>query len=199
MAARMVSVARCKGFEGHDLCVYGPALSAIIVCRQSDRAAARSPSTPYIKNARARGPMVMSARVVIGFAIIAIGLQQAEARSFVGATSRTVGGNAGIATMSRLCDARYPGSRVCTSSEYLYSVHPAKTPKAHGPAWIQAAPTAWIGADQSAMDISGFRLEPGYMNCFGWSNAAVMGLTVTGSGQFAQAVCSQVLSVTCCK
>lgn len=141
-------------------------------------------------------------RKAVVVAVMLGGLPLAEARSYVGATTRTVAGNSGFAALSRLCDARFPASRMCTSAEYLASLHPAKSPKGHGPAWIQASPTTWggtVNGVEGSMDISGVRLGPGYMNCFGWNNAAVNGLTVSGSGQFEEMVCSQVLPVACCK
>ena len=133
-------------------------------------------------------------RMAVVVAVMLGGLPLAEARSYVGATTWTVAGNSGFAALSRLCDARFPASRMCTSAEYLASLHPAKTPKGHGPAWIQASPTPWVGND-----LSGVVLTPSQMNCQGWNSSGSQGLTVTGSGQFAQMVCSQVLPVACCK
>ncbi len=124
--------------------------------------------------------------------------------SFVGFSSATDSGDAGYATLSQKCDAAYPGARMCSSSEYINSVHPSKTFRSNSGGWIRSV----RGGAMS--DISGALIgsDAGRDNCAGWYSAGGglggstkvnVGLTVNGKGQFVPIPCTTRRAVACCK
>ena len=132
--------------------------------------------------------------VAIAVCVMVFGIGSAEARSFVGVSTLSGPANTGYAVLSRMCDAKYPASRMCTTSEYLGSIHPAKTVRSHGPAWIQASPIS------NDMDLSGAGLSVG-PNCRAWSSSGfnVWALTVSGPGLIVPTTCTETHQVACCK
>ena len=112
-----------------------------------------------------------------------------QGRQFVGVSEQTGTGGSGYAVLSRMCDALYRGSRMCTIDEYLNSIHPAAHPQTHGFAFIRDASLP----------------VPGLTNCFGWrSNAGNSGnapsaMIVDGTGGIASGVCADSRPVACCK
>ena len=130
--------------------------------------------------------------------VVVLGMGVAEARSFIGVSTLSGPANTGYAVLSRMCEAKFPANRMCTTSEYLGSIHPAKTVRSHAPAWIQATPIA--GINGTPADISGVPIGQAF-NCAGWSGNAFQttGLTVSGAGIFGGATCSETHQVACCK
>ena len=111
---------------------------------------------------------------------------QAQAASYIGASTGTTNGAAGVIAMSALCNATFAGARMCTYEEIALTVH--KSAKSHGPAWVQP------------LDSSG---HPVPTVCAGLgSGGGISALVVDGKGRWnagAGALCDSVLPVSCCK
>jgi hypothetical protein len=142
-------------------------------------------------------------RVVVGVWVI-LASPLCMGASFIGFSSAADAGDAGYAVLSQKCDAAYPGSRMCSTAEYLNSVHPAKTFRSNSGAWIRSVrggPSsdvsgALIGSDTAGDNCSGwFTAGSG----FGGSTNVHVGLTVNGRGQFQPAACTARRAVACCK
>lgn len=113
-----------------------------------------------------------------------------QGRQFVGVSAQEGTGGSGYAVLSRMCDAQYSGSRMCSIEEYLNSIHPAAHSQTHGLAFIR---------DDSSP-------AQGLSNCSGWTSdlpiatsGAPFATVVDGNGRFSNAICGVSRPVACCK
>jgi hypothetical protein len=111
---------------------------------------------------------------------------------FVGVTTATVTGAAGIFGLSTLCGEEFSGSRVCMSRELIETVDPSLEPGEPVHAWIHPTFVPTEGTD-----ISG---QPA-VTCSGWSSnsRSQLGLSVHAHlGSFTRTQCDQALPAACC-
>jgi hypothetical protein len=111
----------------------------------------------------------------------------------VGFTSTTHLGDTGVLGFTQACQAEFSDSRMCTSVEVMETVDvPGGL---SGDAWVR--PVNLTGRDSFGFgfDASGVSGR----SCDGWNNqSTVLGLSVSGSGQFGVGQCSTPLAVACC-
>jgi hypothetical protein len=112
---------------------------------------------------------------------------------FVGVTTATATGAAGIFGLSDLCAEEFSGSRVCMSRELIETVDPPLEPgREPVRAWIHPTFVPTEGTD-----ISGLPAD----TCSGWSSNSrtQLGLSVHAYlGSFTRLPCDQVLPAACC-
>ena len=114
----------------------------------------------------------------------------------VGFTIATTVGGIGLFGMTKLCQAEYVGSRMCTSEEIMKSINIPELPS-DSYAWVQPV---IISTDSSRnyIDLSGIK---GYqITCNNWSigNASNSGFGVNHIGQFIRPSCNEIIPVACC-
>jgi len=117
---------------------------------------------------------------------------------FVGATSTTYPGNAGIYTYTKACQQDYPGSRMCSSKEYMLTVDFPAQGSFFG-AWIRPTFSPMADGTLRATDLSGATGQPATLTCNGWrSGGQSSGLSVSDTGQFGIVTCGSSIPVACC-
>ncbi len=152
--------------------------------------------------------MTKSMLFFIAVLIVALGARPVlagDGREYVGVTTDTTLPNVGIIALHDLCEADFPGSRMCSSSDIIRNggVGAALPPAG---AWISPAikPLISVGF---ALDLSGVSTtDTGYLACFSWISAGLgdegvfipRSLT-TWRGQAPPVLCLQRhLPVACC-
>ena len=123
----------------------------------------------------------MKKHSLAAFLVAAVLAFQAQAASYVGASTGTTNGAAGVIAMSALCNARYVAARMCFYDEVTLSIH--RGTDSHGAAWVNP------GLLQST---------PPKPNCGNWSSLST-GSTIDGAGKLSVAGCNAVLPVACCR
>jgi len=119
--------------------------------------------------------------------------QAQEDCQLVGFTTATADGDTGVLGMTGLCQAEFPGSRMCTTVE-IAETRVLPTGLA-GSAWVRPV-----------FDGEGFEAVVGVKNeelaCRGWSDATSKGLTVDPNGSFFHGAipegCNNLHAVSCC-
>ena len=137
--------------------------------------------------------LLMVAAVVASgeYAFAASGLS----RGLVGFTSGTLSGDIGVLAMTKLCQADFPASRMCSSAEVLATQTIPSLPKGPG-GWVQPS---LVPNGMGGLDVSGTAsASPWDLSCSGWSQASGTGLVVDGSGRFTRESCSATRHVACC-
>jgi hypothetical protein len=126
----------------------------------------------------------------------------AAAVQFVGRTTQTFAGSAGVLAFAQACQADFgPGTRSCTSEELLNTVVlPALD---GGPSWIRPTFVPVGGGSVSVFqDMSGVvsSSSSAQLTCNGWINQSnnVTGLTVDSTGSFDLLACNAGRTVACC-
>jgi hypothetical protein len=108
----------------------------------------------------------------------------AEGVQLLGFSSETTSAT-GIFAMTNLCQADFPGSRICTESEILTTR--TVPPGLAGHAWVVPTRNPAEPANVAAG------------TCEGWTNLdAASGLTVDQEGSLEFRACNMALSVACC-
>ncbi len=119
---------------------------------------------------------------------------------FVGVTTTTHVGGSGIRTFTEACQQDYPGSRMCSSKEYIETVDfPAKG--SFFGAWIRPTFSPIAAGGITAADISGITSQPFNFTCGGWRSVGqALGLSVSDAGQFGigVATCGSSIPIACC-
>jgi len=121
---------------------------------------------------------------------------------FVGNSTGTADGSAGIRVMTKLCQVDFADSRICTSEEYAKTVaHPAALPAFE--AWILPSNISTVGTVGVNDTFSGrFAASGALLNvftCSGWTTTANTGLAISPAGGFSVRACNVAKPVTCCK
>ncbi len=152
--------------------------------------------------------MTKSMLFFIAVLIVALGARPVlagDGREYVGVTTDTTRPDVGIIALHDLCEADFPGSRMCSSSDIIRNggVGAALPPAG---AWINPAPIP-VTPVGFASDLSGAaNTYPGSLACFSWISAGLgdkgefipRSLT-TWRGQAPPVVCFQrLLPVACC-
>jgi len=136
--------------------------------------------------------------------LLAAGITTVNAEStyqFVGISTSTHEGDAGVRNFTLSCQKDYPGSRFCTSEEYLNTVKfPAQSKT--GEAWIRPVFSTIVSPGAaSVLDISGVASGASdWLTCSAWNDASASytGLSVKENGSFAASPCLKAIPVTCC-
>jgi hypothetical protein len=122
---------------------------------------------------------------------------------FVGNSTGTIDGAQGLRTMTELCQADFPASRMCTTEEYAKTyVLPQPIPDTTY-AWLAATNLSWTPTgrvrDRFATSITD-NSEP-QLTCTNWSFNSFdsRGLSVSGIGKFGKSTCEIPLPVSCCQ
>ena len=131
--------------------------------------------------------MTKSMLFFIAVLIVALGARPVlagEEREYVGETTVTTLPNVGIITMHNLCDADFPGARMCSSSDIIRN---------GGVGAALPAANAWLHPDLVTGDAGGFALDvsgttatdAAFLSCLSWSflSNAHTGLTLTSTGR----------------
>lgn len=134
------------------------------------------------------GALVVAAMAYAGAA------QAQEDCQLVGFTTATTEGDAGVLGMTGLCQAEYPGSRMCNTVE----IAETRVVPSSG-----LAGTAWV---RPVFNGGGFEAVVGVKNeelaCRGWSDDTGKGILVDATGAFTQGTipegCSNLHAVSCC-
>jgi len=127
----------------------------------------------------------------------------------VGFSSGAAQGSSGILHLSSLCQASYPGSRICTSEEVARSVEfPAFTSPGVSPitqGWVMPTSVGGRGMHMGYDTTTGLQTDTQDLTCNGWAGtgsssslSGANGLTVTDRGQFKITDCSISGKVACC-
>lgn len=124
------------------------------------------------------------------------GAAWAQDGTFVGFTTVVTRANTGTGTRQAMCDAEFPGSRMCNSADVL-NVNPPV-----GEGWVQ--PSFVNGNANNAFDVSGN--TSGTLNCYGWTSiGSASGLILRNDGSFSglrvincNSTYSTPLPVACC-
>jgi len=106
---------------------------------------------------------------------------------FVGFTTATVSGNAGVLEWTRACGAESSGTRACKSDEIVFSAAPPQITNPDDQAWVIPVLIA------PNTDVSGFQ-NSGVCAVLG----GAAGLTVDGHGRYNNAACTEAHRVACC-
>jgi hypothetical protein len=118
---------------------------------------------------------------------------------FVGFSSGTFNGGRGVITHTTACQQNFPGSRMCTSVEFLNTVNYPSSLPIGTRAWIRPVyqPFTSTGTSQNnySMDASGVGPTQNSLSCFDGGNH---GLTVAATGNFTTTGCSADHPVACC-
>ena len=128
---------------------------------------------------------------------------------FVGFSAGASRGSSGVLELSTLCQATYPGSRMCTSEEVAKSVtFPAFTSSGVNPihrGWVMPTSIGGRGMNFGYDITTGLQTDTQNLTCNGWAGtgsssslSGATGLTVTDRGQFRVEVCSNAAKVACC-
>jgi len=123
--------------------------------------------------------------------------------AYVGITTATGNGTTGILAFNTMCNAEFPGSRMCISEELMNTVNPPQDYS--GDAWIRPVfkPFAITGANdqQLVAEASGVYFTPTQFTCSGWlATSGFSGLTVMlPSGSFRPLSCDTARPVACCR
>ena len=117
-----------------------------------------------------------------------------QTMKFVGLGNPTRG-DAGIDDLNKACNDRFPGSRMCSSSEVLNS--PVIQIFSSAP-WVRPD-IVGVGGNGVAVDASGLAFQPERLTCDGWKNGAgFTGLALIPNGGFNILACDRESNVACC-
>jgi len=127
----------------------------------------------------------------------------------VGFSAGASQGSSGVLHLSTLCQATYPGSRMCTADEVVKSVtFPAITSSALNPGpqgWVMPTSIGGRGMNMGYDITTGLQTDTQDLTCNGWSGtgsssslSGATGLTITDRGQFRVVACSNSAMVACC-
>ena len=99
--------------------------------------------------------------------------------SFVGLTTATFTGGVGVGTFNRGCNGQFPGSRICTSEEYIKSVNPPLHPFSIG-GWLHPVIVSGDNVNGVIEYSSLTEADPNNFSCAGWKDStdAVSGLII---------------------
>jgi hypothetical protein len=122
---------------------------------------------------------------------------------YVGVTSGTFDGAQGIIIFNHACHADHPGSRMCTSEEFIETLNSPIAGSSGERAWIRPEfkPVAYGGTSSRAtvVDASGIGTDSGGFTCQAWADPSYYGLTVElAVGSFQLRSCEEVRKVACC-
>jgi hypothetical protein len=120
-------------------------------------------------------------------------LPSVQQRTFLGVSTLMLKGDRGFGRYNAACHDDFPGSRMCTTKEYIETVNP---PEVETEAWIR--PDYVRGGYGSVIDITGSSSTPGYMSCAGWTNDSYHGLTIAPGGVIFAKPCSPEKPIACC-
>jgi hypothetical protein len=117
---------------------------------------------------------------------------------FVGFSTDTFDGSQGVITYTRACQLDYPGSRMCTTEEFLSTTdYPIVDSSAFG--WIRPVVTAaYVSTTSNIVDVSGFSADVLASSCNGWRATSAHGLYVDGKGRLSNETCEAIMPVSCC-
>ncbi|GAA5186013.1 hypothetical protein [Ferrimonas gelatinilytica] len=125
---------------------------------------------------------------------------------YVGVSNGTTTGDAGIAGMTQLCQADYPGSRMCTSVEFANSTSFPNLP--NNSAFIRPVLGSLSDGDYQNNYVfdsgSGRTLKTTQTSCGGWTVGSVgsshgFALGINSAGGFMVLGCANANPVACCK
>ncbi len=130
-------------------------------------------------------------------------LASAAHAQYVGVTTESFDGAQGIIIFNRACHADHPGSRMCTSKEFIETLNPPIAGSSGERAWVRPEfiPVAYSGTISEAIvaDISGEWSSPNGLTCKAWLDPSGSGLTVElSAGSFQTRDCEEALKVACC-
>lgn len=127
----------------------------------------------------------------------AISELQSARPQLVGFTSSTFEGAAGVLNFTEGCQADFPGSRMCTSTEIMETT--AVPLLALESAWVRPDIITDTGTGL-AIDASGVEAEAIDLSCDGWTSQEFTstGLSVRRRGSFSLLRCDAPLPVACC-
>lgn len=140
--------------------------------------------------------------VLLSLAIcVAAAPERARAQScsefqLVGFSDDQFDGNGGIFAMTAACNAKFAGSRLCTSVEVMSTVD---VPTGlSGRAWVR--PVLLTDPLSDGADASGVEGSARNLSCNGWDsdNGTVGGLAVDASGRFSARDCDVSRPAACC-
>ncbi len=117
---------------------------------------------------------------------------------FVGFSTGTVLGDAGVQGMKAQCQADWPSSRMCSSQEITDGIW-TNGETSLEQAWVRAS--AQPGGFTGLTDVSGLQEVANDMTCAGWERADefTWGLTVDNQGTFRTRPCDVARPVACCQ
>jgi hypothetical protein len=147
-------------------------------------------------------PLILIAAALIGLS--AGPVLGDDGRELVGFAGPAVNGSGGIFEKHAMCDAAFPGSRMCSSKDILDNGG-RDYPPAPGQAWIQPSlifsdPNSGLFIDASGRHATDFL---GKLSCLGWSisSSAYKGLTIEVQelgAFFLDETCNDAFLVACC-
>ena len=116
----------------------------------------------------------------------------------VGFTTESFLGDRGVLDFTKACQADFPGSRMCTSTEIMKTT--AVPVLAGLVAWVRPHIITNTGTG-SAIDASGVQEEASDLSCKGWTTrlSPFTGLSVSLTGSFGVLTCEAPLRVACCR
>jgi hypothetical protein len=122
---------------------------------------------------------------------------------FVGFSSDTVNGGAGIFVMQQACESFSPKSHICDSSEVAHSTFNIEAVNSlSGSAWVLVDNDSSGDGGVSSFGLITRPANWDNLSCAGWgsSSAGATGMAVSSNGQFTSTTtCNSVLAVACCK
>lgn len=144
---------------------------------------------------------------LIAAVLVALGIGSAlgdDGRELVGFAGPVVNGSGGIFEKHAMCDAAFPGSRMCYSTDILRN-GARDNPPAFGQGWVQPSlifsdPNAGLFIDASGRHATDFS---GKLSCLGWaiSSGGYKGLTIEVQelgAFFLDETCNNEFLVACC-
>ena len=146
--------------------------------------------------------MTKSMLFFIAIFIVALGARSVLAgddREYVGETAATTVPNIGIMTMHDLCNASFPGARMCSSSDIVRGGGVKADPPPQE-AWVSPSLVTGTAAGY-VLDASGVTSAKGTLSCSAWSSASsgLTGLVLTSWGWLSVTTCNSTkVGVACC-
>lgn len=150
--------------------------------------------------------MLRRIAVTVGFGIFAVApnLAAGQDLGFVGYTTTTRSGQAGVLAFHQECtDAFGADARACTSADIIgTSVPPSFVDRNSASNWVLPSFVQNIG--NLVVDASGKSGSPANLSCDGWNSQAsnVTGLAMVDSGvqlgRFVLSTCNGLRNIACC-
>ncbi len=146
--------------------------------------------------------MSRSMLFVIAVLIVALGARPVlagDSREYVGETAATTSPSVGIMAMHVLCDADFPGARMCSSSDIIRNGG-LGAPLPASAAYVN--PSLFGNPGGQIADVSGLQIggAPGFLSCIAWT-VTTMGfkaLVIDSTGKYFEDDCSMERTIACC-
>ena len=149
--------------------------------------------------------MTRSMLFLIAALMLALGAGpvRAQQRQFVGQTTTTTPANVGILALHAMCDAQFPGARMCSTADILANGADSAAPPISGtPPLLWINPSLVAGTDTFQLDASGVGSGAslsGSLSCFNWSiNLAAVAGTTLSQSRISASSCDNEYAVACC-